>query len=51
MGVERLAREPEVTRRIAQEIDTGDGDQYLTATIHEVMRLQPVYPRAPLRAS
>jgi cytochrome P450 len=46
---ERLAREPEAMRRISDEVDAGDGDQYLTATIHEVLRLRPVLPSAAPR--
>jgi cytochrome P450 len=41
---ERLAREPAVTRRLSEEIAAGDGEEYLMATIHEVMRLRPVLP-------
>ena len=39
---ERLAREPHVVRRLQQEVDSGDGDDYLTATIQETLRLRPV---------
>jgi cytochrome P450 len=41
---ERLAREPRVRARLTQEIDSGEGEAYLMATIHEVMRLRPVLP-------
>jgi cytochrome P450 len=45
---ERLARTPDVTRRLVAEIDSGD-DAYLTATIHETLRRRPVIPNAAPR--
>jgi cytochrome P450 len=46
---ERLAREPRVAARLAQEIDEDNGDEYLTATVHEVLRRKPVLPNAEPR--
>jgi hypothetical protein len=46
---ERLAREPAVMKRLAAEVDAGDGDEYLTAVIYEVMRRRPVLPNAEPR--
>jgi cytochrome P450 len=41
-ALEQLAREPRVLSRLHEEIDSGDGDAYLTATIQETLRLRPV---------
>ncbi len=46
---ERLARQPGVIQRLIEELDAGDGDEYLTATIHEILRLKPVLPNAEPR--
>jgi cytochrome P450 len=45
----RLAHEPAVVGRLADEIDAAAGEDYLVATINEIMRLQPVIPNAEPR--
>ncbi len=44
-----LARAPRVRERLTIEIDAGDDDRYLLATINEAMRLHPVLPSAEPR--
>jgi hypothetical protein len=44
-----LAREPVVCARLTDELDAGEDDEYLTATIQEAMRRRPVLPNAEPR--
>jgi cytochrome P450 len=46
---ERLSREPRVLARLHEEIDEGEDDAYLTATIQETLRRRPVLPQAEPR--
>jgi cytochrome P450 len=46
---ERLAREPRVRSRLVEELDEGEDDAYLTASIQEIMRLRPVLAEAEPR--
>jgi cytochrome P450 len=46
---ERLARNQRVVRRVAAELDEGTTDEYLTATINEILRRKPVLPNAEPR--
>ena len=44
-----LPRNPEVLRTLAAEVRSGDGDAYVTATVHETLRARPVLPNAQPR--
>jgi cytochrome P450 len=48
-GFERLTRSPVVQARLAAEIDSEDGDEYLTATVQEILRRRPVLPNTAPR--
>ncbi len=48
-ALERLSREPAVRARLVDEIDAGESDEYLMATIHETLRRRPVLPNAAPR--
>jgi cytochrome P450 len=47
--LERLSCEPGVLRELVRELDAGEEDAYLTATIQESMRHRPVLPTAEPR--
>ena len=38
-----LAQNQQVQDRLAEEIDSGEDDEYLTATVNETMRRRPVF--------
>ncbi len=48
-GFERLAREPRVVARLLEESEAGESDEYLTATVNEILRIKPVLPNAEPR--
>jgi cytochrome P450 len=48
-GFELLSRRPEVTDRLARELEEDSDAAYLTATIHEIMRRRPVLMNAEPR--
>jgi cytochrome P450 len=45
----RLSREPAALAALTAEIDAGESEEYLGATINEVMRMHPVLPNAEPR--
>jgi cytochrome P450 len=46
---ERLAREPAALDRLVAELDAGESEDFLVATINEILRLKPVLPNAEPR--
>ena len=40
-GLENLSRHDAVRERLVAEIDAGETDEYLTATVYEILRLRP----------
>ena len=45
----RLAQAPDVSARLEREIDRGEGEEYLEATIREALRSRPVLPNVQPR--
>ncbi len=45
----RLPHHPEALRRLSDELEAGDGDAYMTATIQETLRRRPVLPNSAPR--
>jgi cytochrome P450 len=43
-AIERLVRHPHALTRLVAEIDSGDGEDYMQAVIHETLRTRPVVP-------
>jgi cytochrome P450 len=43
-AVERLVRHPDKLRRLMDEIDAGESDDYLSAVANETLRVRPVVP-------
>lgn len=43
-GIEHLTREPAARERLVAELDAGESDAYLTATVHEILRMRPPLP-------
>jgi cytochrome P450 len=43
-GFQLLAQNPRAQARLHREIDRGESDVYLTATVQEIMRDRPVFP-------
>jgi cytochrome P450 len=44
-AIEHLSREHAVRERLVNEIDAGEDDAYLTATVQEMLRLRPPLPQ------
>jgi cytochrome P450 len=43
-AIERLVRHPDALARLHSEIDSGEGEEYMQAVIHETLRVRPVVP-------
>ncbi|MFG1796150.1 cytochrome P450 [Nocardia sp. NPDC049149] len=43
-SLEYLTRDPEVLGKLRAELDAGESEEYLTAVVHEVLRINPPLP-------